>query len=124
MKHSAANLRNFPPSGDIAPATGLWHTTSEIAYLVCAFLVPAALCAQAIRQHWAIENRLHYVSDTSFREDASRIRCNAGSFARLRSLAANILRLQQRQNVSDARYRIAVGGQQPLSFTYQIVVLR
>ena len=57
------------------------QTTSEIAYFVCAFLLPAALCAQAIRNHWAIENRLHYVRDMGFREDDSRIRCKPGIFA-------------------------------------------
>ena len=31
-------------------ATGLWDTSSEVAYFVCEFLLPAALCAQAIRQ--------------------------------------------------------------------------
>src|ERR1700747_1514524 len=36
-------------------ATGLWKTSSEVAYFVCEFLLPAALCAQAIRHHWAIE---------------------------------------------------------------------
>ena len=55
-------------------ATGHWKTSSEVAYFVCEFLLPAALCAQAIRYHWAIENRSHYVRDGSFREDASRIR--------------------------------------------------
>jgi hypothetical protein len=29
--------------------------SSEVAYFVCEFLLPAALCAQAIRYHWAIE---------------------------------------------------------------------
>jgi hypothetical protein len=35
-------------------------------------------------------HRSHYVRDGSFAEDASRIRCNPGIFARLRSFAANI----------------------------------
>jgi hypothetical protein len=68
-------------------ATGHWKTSSEVAYFVCEFLLPAALCAQAIRYHWAIENRSHYVRDGSFREDASRIRCNRAS-----SLACDPLR--------------------------------
>jgi hypothetical protein len=55
-------------------------------------VLPAAGCAKAIRHHWHIENRSHYVRDGSFAEDASRIHRNPGIFARLRSFAANILR--------------------------------
>lgn len=91
-------------------ATGLWKTTSEIAYFASEFILPAVTCAQAIRHHWAIENRSHYIRDGSFQEDASRIRCNSGIFARLRSFAANILRFNDVENVTDARYRIAIGG--------------
>jgi hypothetical protein len=70
----------------------------------------AAQSAKAIRDHWHIENRSHYVRDGSFAEDASRIRCNPGIFARLRSFAANILRFNGIHNVSDGRNRIAFGG--------------
>jgi predicted transposase YbfD/YdcC len=73
-------------------------------------MLPAAQCAKAIRDHWHIENRSHYVRDGSFAEDASRIRCNPGIFARLRSFAANILRFNGIHNVSDGRHRIAFGG--------------
>jgi len=96
-------------------ATGLWTTTREVAYFVGEYLLPAALCARAIRHHWAIENRLHYVRDVSFREDDSRIRCKAGIFARLRSFAANILRFNNVQNISAARYRFAIGGPDALA---------
>jgi predicted transposase YbfD/YdcC len=91
-------------------ATGLWRATSETAWFVSDTILPAADCAQAIRQHWSIENRSHYVRDVTFAEDASRIRCNPGIFARLRSFAANILRFNNVSNVSNARYRIAFGG--------------
>jgi hypothetical protein len=47
---------------------------------------------------------------TNIREDDSRIHCKPGIFARLRSFAANILRFNKVKNVSDARYRIAIGG--------------
>ncbi|WP_251059244.1 transposase, partial [Streptomyces sp. ISL-87] len=30
--------------------------------------------AKILRAHWVIENRLHFVRDTAFREDASKIR--------------------------------------------------
>jgi hypothetical protein len=42
--------------------------------------------------------------------DASRIRCNLGIFARLRSFIANALRFNNAHNVTDAIYRIACGG--------------
>jgi predicted transposase YbfD/YdcC len=90
--------------------TGLWEGTSQVAYFIADTALPATVCAQAIRGHWAIENRLHYVRDVSFREDDSRIRCNPGIFARLRSFAANVLRFNGVHNVTDARHRIAFGG--------------
>ena len=91
-------------------ATGLWRDTSETALFVSDVVLPAARCAKAIRHHWHIENRLHYVRDCSFAEDASRIRRNPGIFARLRSFAANILRFNGIHNISDGRHRIAFGG--------------
>lgn len=108
--HVGAIIRVSRTTHKRVTATGLWETSSEVVYFVCEFLLPAALCAQAIRNHWAIENRSHYVRDGSFREDASRIRCNPGIFARLRSFAANILRFNDVENMSDARYRIGLGG--------------
>jgi hypothetical protein len=91
-------------------ATGLWRATSETAWFVSDIVLPAAGYAKAIRDHWNIENRSHYIRDTSFAEDASRIRCNPGIFARLRSFAANILRFNHVRNIADARHRIAFGG--------------
>jgi hypothetical protein len=91
-------------------ATGLWRAASETALFVSDIILPAAACAKAIRDHWSIENRSHYVRDGSFAEDASRIRCNPGIFARLRSFAANILRFNNVRNVTDARHRLAFGG--------------
>jgi predicted transposase YbfD/YdcC len=91
-------------------ATGLWHAASETALFVSDIVLSAAVCAKAIRDHWNIENRSHYIRDTSFAEDASRIRCNPGIFARLRSFAANILRCNHVRNIADGRHRIAFGG--------------
>lgn len=50
--------------------------------------------AQAIRGHWGIENKLHYVLDVSFAEDQCRIRKGhaAENFSRLRRIALNLLR--------------------------------
>jgi predicted transposase YbfD/YdcC len=56
--------------------------------------------AKAIRNHWGIENRNHYVRDVTFREDASRIRKKPGHFARLRNVALNLLRANRVTNIA------------------------
>ncbi len=47
----------------------------------------------AIRQHWLIENRLHWVLDVTFQEDASRVREQHArhNLALLRKIALNLL---------------------------------
>jgi len=49
--------------------------------------------AKLIRQHWSIENQLHWVLDVTFTEDASRIRKQHApqTSAMLRRLAVSIL---------------------------------
>jgi integration host factor subunit alpha len=70
----------------------------------------AAEAAAAIRGHWGIENRSHYVRDVTLCEDASRIRKNPGVFARIRSFAYNILRINQTDSIAQDRYAAALGG--------------
>ena len=36
--------------------------------------VGAAMLLSLVREHWGIENRLHYIRDTVFKEDACRVR--------------------------------------------------
>ena len=62
----------------------------------------------AIRHHWGIENRDHYVRDVSLAEDASRIRTNPGIMARTRSMALNLLRANGVQNVALALWENAL----------------
>jgi predicted transposase YbfD/YdcC len=65
--------------------------TSKVAYYAADVPTSARHTAIAIRCHWHIENRLHYTRDFTFPEDQSRIRHQPSAFARLRSLAYNIL---------------------------------
>ena len=88
--------------------TGLWRPRREIAYYACQIPLDAQACAAAIRGHWGIENRDHYVRDRTLDEDASRIRRHPGIFARLRSFALNILRGHGVGNVSEALYTNAL----------------
>lgn len=48
----------------------------------------------AVRQHWSVENGLHWVLDVSFNEDACRIRKAKGAqtFSVLRHIALNLLK--------------------------------
>jgi len=90
--------------------TGLWSSTSEVAYYLADFTVSASHSGTAIRSHWYVENKLHYTRDVTFREDQSRIRHNPGVFARIRSFAYNILRRNQTRTFSQDRYAAALAG--------------
>lgn len=50
-----------------------------------------------IRQHWGIENKLHWVLDVAFRQDHQRARKanSAANFVSLRHMALNLLRLDK-----------------------------
>ncbi len=84
---------------------GLWTRTEETSFYVCSAPVSARKASDAVRSHWGVENRNHYVRDVSMLEDASRIRINPGIFARARSFALNILRANGEKNIADALWR-------------------
>jgi predicted transposase YbfD/YdcC len=58
--------------------------------------------ARAVRGHWGIENRLHYVRDVTWDEDRSQVRTANGPqvMASLRNLAITILRLTGHTNIA------------------------
>lgn len=60
--------------------------------------------AAAIRGHWCIENRLHWVRDVCFAEDHSQVRTGHGPqvMAGLRNLAVNLHRLAGATNIAAA----------------------
>ena len=90
--------------------SGLWSSTSEVAYYVANSPASACRAAAAVRCHWDVENTLHYTRDVTFQEDQSRIRHKPGVFARLRSFAYNILRRNQSSTFSQDRYAAALAG--------------
>jgi predicted transposase YbfD/YdcC len=80
--------------------TKTWKTSDDISFYISTIVLSAQEFCLAIRQHWGIENRNHYVRDVTLGEDKSRIRTNPHIFAKLRSFALNILRKNQVENVS------------------------
>ena len=77
---------------------------------------PASEFAHLVRQHWAIENRLHHVLDTALAEDASRIRRNPGVFACLRHFALNLLRSNGERNIAQDLWRNALSLNRVLNY--------
>ena len=56
------------------------------------------------RNHWHIENRIHYVRDFTYDEDRSQVRTGSGPrvMASLRNIAISILRLWGYSNIAKA----------------------
>lgn len=86
-------------------------TEQETAYYISNLPPQAALILDATRQHWAVENSLHWVLDVTFREDDSRIRKDNSSqnMAVLRHMALNILKRDtSKGSLRQKRYRAAL----------------
>ncbi len=85
--------------------------TKEIAYYVSSLpsLTPASVFNEGIRSHWAIENSLHYVKDTTFKEDASKIRTKNApqNISILKTLIINIFRGNGFNNIAQATRLVA-----------------
>jgi len=70
------------------------ETTTACRYFISSLDSDARLLLHAVRTHWEIENKVHWVLDIAFREDDCRIRKGNGAenFAVLRALALNLLK--------------------------------
>jgi hypothetical protein len=91
------------------PKTGLCKQTSEVVFWISSVSDQTPeRWNEWIRAHWRIENGSHYVRDTAFAEDASRIRKNPDIVARLRSFAYNLIRAHGCDNIRNARWRAAL----------------
>jgi predicted transposase YbfD/YdcC len=81
--------------------------TTETAYAVTSLTANQAIprdLATWARSHWTIENRLHWVRDTTFDEDRCQARTGNGPrvMASLRNLAISALRLNGATNIAQA----------------------
>lgn len=66
-------------------------------YFISSLSNDAKLILRAVRTHWEIENKVHWILDIAFREDESRVRkgMSAQNFAVLRQLALNLLKQEK-----------------------------
>ena len=82
--------------------------SDEVRYFIGSRAASAKTYAKVLRNHWGIENNLHWQMDVSFGEDASRItkRNGAENFALLRRLALTLLK-QHPSKYSIAKKQLA-----------------
>jgi predicted transposase YbfD/YdcC len=85
--------------------------TLEHRYYLSSATGNASTFLDATRQHWSIENSLHWVLDVAFREDDARIRKGYGAenFAILRHIALNALKQEQTTTVGIQNKRLKAG---------------
>lgn len=73
-------------------ATG--KTETEVRYYLCSVIADAELINKSVRNHWSIENKLHWMLDVCFKEDASRKRKDNSTpnYGMICKIALNIIK--------------------------------
>jgi predicted transposase YbfD/YdcC len=97
-----------------------WNkTTQEVQFYITSLASDANKIGSAIRQHWGIENSVHWTLDVTFHEDESRIRSlhSPQNFALLRRIALNALERESsfRRSIRQKSRRAAMNDRYMLS---------
>ncbi len=97
-----------------------WNqTTHEVQFYITSLASDANKIGSAIRQHWGIENSVHWTLDVTFHEDESRIRSlhSPQNFALLRRIALNALERESsfRRSIRQKSRRAAMNDRYMLS---------
>ena len=84
------------------------EVTSDYRFYLSSLVRSAQDFAALIRQHWDIENKLHWSLDVTFNEDRSRIRRDNApeNMAALRRLSLNLLRQNRSKSISLRQKRL------------------
>ena len=86
---------------------GRFATTREVRYFLTSAELDPARLGRAVRNHWRVENGLHWVLDVVFGEDDSRVRERraARNLACLRRIALRLVRADHARDASLRRKR-------------------
>jgi predicted transposase YbfD/YdcC len=84
-------------------------TRTETRYFISSRTLSPHDAASVVREHWAIENRLHWVLDVTFADDQSRLRKGHGArnMATVRHFALNLVRTASDKRSIKSRRKIA-----------------
>jgi predicted transposase YbfD/YdcC len=90
-----------------------WKTVEFDRYYISSLEVGAQRFGYLIRQHWSIENQLHWSLDVSFGEDASKVRKDNApeNLNVLRKIALKLLRktpTEENLSVKRKQYKSAI----------------
>jgi predicted transposase YbfD/YdcC len=82
--------------------------TSDYRFYIASLLRSATAFVTMIRQHWDIENKLHWSLDVTFNEDRSRVRKEHApeNMASLRRIALNLVRREPSRQISLRQKRL------------------
>ncbi len=85
--------------------------SEECRYYISNASFEAKQMLHATRQHWGIENKLHWMLDVNFHEDASRKRAGnaAQNFSIISRIALNLLQNEKSKKLSIKKKRLAAG---------------
>jgi predicted transposase YbfD/YdcC len=93
---------------------GTEKATTEVSYFIGSKVMSAKSYAKVLRNHWGIENNLHWQLDVSFAEDDNRVskRNGAENLALLRKLALMMLkRHPSKQSLAGKQWNAALNPQ-------------
>jgi predicted transposase YbfD/YdcC len=85
------------------------ETTTEVRYFLGSRRMAARRYLAALRDHWGIENHLHWQLDVSFHEDANRVenRHGAANLSLFRKIALSLLKQNQRKETMARKRKAA-----------------
>lgn len=85
------------------------RSRSDTRYFISSAALTAERAAEAVRGHWGIENRLHWVLDVLFLDDQSRLRTGHGAtnMAVVRHFAINLVRAATDKKSLKTRRKLA-----------------
>ena len=73
---------------------GAGRTERETRFYITSLTLPADRIGAMVRDHWAVENSLHWVMDMVFRDDECRLRTDhaPANFTTIKHIALNLMR--------------------------------